>query len=49
MDKDIPLYDLATQDYHVLEEMISKNPSLITKKDSVGLFEISQKLFSNVP
>ncbi|KAL1394550.1 hypothetical protein pipiens_011878 [Culex pipiens pipiens] len=40
MDKDIPLYDLATQDYHVLEEMISKNPSLITKKDSNDRFLI---------
>ncbi|XP_055588934.1 26S proteasome non-ATPase regulatory subunit 10-like [Uranotaenia lowii] len=34
MEKDIPLYDLAQQDYHVLEEMISSKPELITKKDS---------------
>lgn len=34
--KEMTMYDLAQQDYQVLEEMISKDPSLITKKDTVS-------------
>ncbi|XP_053681913.1 26S proteasome non-ATPase regulatory subunit 10-like [Sabethes cyaneus] len=38
VNKEMPLYDLAQQDYHVLEEMISTKPSLITQKDSNDRF-----------
>ncbi|XP_055524188.1 26S proteasome non-ATPase regulatory subunit 10-like [Wyeomyia smithii] len=38
MNKEMPLYELAQQDYHVLEEMISTKPSLITQKDSNDRF-----------
>ncbi|XP_058829642.1 26S proteasome non-ATPase regulatory subunit 10-like isoform X2 [Topomyia yanbarensis] len=35
---EMPLYDLAQQDYHVLEEMITTKPALITQKDSNDRF-----------
>ncbi|XP_058445232.1 26S proteasome non-ATPase regulatory subunit 10-like [Malaya genurostris] len=35
---EMPLHDLAQQDYHVLEEMITTKPTLITKKDSNDRF-----------
>ncbi|XP_055623504.1 26S proteasome non-ATPase regulatory subunit 10-like [Toxorhynchites rutilus septentrionalis] len=38
MSKEIQLYELAEQDYNVLEEKISANPGLITMKDTNDRF-----------
>lgn len=37
MKKEMNLYDLAQQDYNVLEEMITENPKLLEIKDPVSI------------